>query len=258
MAEDGAVPAAEERAWLVSARGEAALNRQIARDMARRIHSGELNPGDELPTEGHMAASYGVNRLTVRHAVHALVQQGLLHTARGRRTVVTTPPVRYRLDDDPGTSLATAMTAQGLTVTHAISEVAPVEAADAPCFLDGSGRCARYGYRRRVDGIPWSVSCTWLPAELAPTDWDGSRPLLDAVASEHDLRIRRARRSFTAVPATFDDAEQLDVSVGAPLLLVTGTSVDQYHRTVAVVRHRTRGDRAEYSVALTADAEEDP
>ena len=89
-----------------------------------------------------------------------------------------------------------------------------------------------------------------MPPSLAPRSWSGRRPLLDDVAERHGLRIRRARRAFVAVPATLDDADQLDVPVGAPLLQVTGTSVDQDGRTVAVVRHRVRGDRAEYSIDL--------
>jgi len=38
--------------------------------------------------------------------------------------------------------------------------------------------------------------------------------------------------------------------MGAPLLRVMGTSVDQTGSTIAVVCHHTRGDRAEYVVNL--------
>lgn len=96
----------------------------------------------------------------------------------------------------------------------------------------------------------WSRSSTWLPRALAPREWTGDGPLLDAVASAHDLQIRRAIRAFAAIPATLDDADTLDVPVGSALLRVTGTSVDQHGRTIAVVRHRVLGDRAEYLVNL--------
>jgi DNA-binding GntR family transcriptional regulator len=234
---------------------ETTLTRRIARDLMERIRSGDLAPGDALPSEARLAADYGVNRLTVRHALSELVQQGLVITARGRRGVVAPPPVRYRLDDAAGASLASAMAAEGLDVRHEVFERVRVAVADAPWPLSTSassdGRAlVRFSYRRWVDGVPWSLSRTWLPPSLAPRSWSGRRPLLDDVAERHGLRIRRARRAFVAVPATLDDADQLDVPAGAPLLRVTGTSVDQDGRTVAVVRHRVRGDRAEYAIEL--------
>jgi DNA-binding GntR family transcriptional regulator len=236
----------------LSTHGKVPLNRQIARDLTDRIRSGDFGPGEPLPSEAQLAATYGVNRLTVRHALTELVQQGLITTARGRRTFVTEPPVRYRIDQAPGASLTSSMAEQGLSVFHEVFETARVAASDAPLALDGARRCVRYRYRRWVDGTPWSRSCTWLVSDLAPRHWDGVRPVLDEVADQHQLEIRRAVRAFVAVPATLDDAEELDVPVGAPLLRVTGTSVDQHGRTVAVVRHSTRGDRAEYVVDLVS------
>lgn len=235
----------------LSVRGKVTLARQIARELTESIRAGELGPGEPLPTEAELAESYQVNRLTVRQAVAELVAQGLVSTARGRRSSVSTPPVRYRVDETPGASLTSWMAEQGLAVGHEVAETATVDVADAPHPLDDASRCVRYRYRRWVDGSPWSESCTWLADDLVPGPWDGTRPLLDEVADRHGLQIHRAVRTFGAVPAGLDDSEQLDVAVGAPLLLVTGTSVDQHGRTIAAVRHHVRGDRAEYVVDLT-------
>ncbi len=235
---------------ILSSQSKVPLNRQIARDLTDRIQSGDLGAGEVLASEVQLAEVYGVNRLTVRSALRELAQQGLVTTAQGRRTFVTVPPVRYRLVETPGTSLVSAMSEQGLAVRHEVLEVTPVGASDAPHPLDDARRCVRYAYRRWVDDLPWSRSYTWVVKELAPKTWDGARPILDEVAELHHLEIRRARRSFVAVPAGLDDAEGLDVAVGSPLLQVIGTSVDQHGRTVAVVRHHVRGDRAEYVVNL--------
>ena len=234
----------------LSQHAKVSLSRQIARDLTERIHSGDLGPGDQLPSEAQLAGSYGVHRLTVRQAVSELVQQGLVSTGRGRPSLVTVPPVRYRLDQTPGASLSSSMSEQGLEVRHEVFDVERVDAGDAPVPLTAARRCVRYRYRRWVDGTPWSLSSTWLAATVAPRSWDGARPLLDEVAERHGLEIRRASRSFVSVPAGLADAEGLDVPVGAPLLRVTGTSVDQSGRTIAVVCHHTRGDRAEYVVNL--------
>lgn len=234
----------------LSTHAKVALNRQIARDLSDRIQAGDLPSGASLPSEAELAETYGVNRLTVRHALSDLARQGLITLAKGRRTTVAVPPVRYRLDQKAGASLTSAMHEQGLAVIHVPSRTERVDATDAPLPLGPYRRCVRVDYQRWVDGQVWSRSSTWLPRELAPTGWAGEEPLLDSVASTHNLHIRRAIRSFAAVPATLDDADALDVPVGAALLRVTGTSVEQDGRTIAVVRHHVLGDRAEYVVNL--------
>lgn len=245
---------ADPGGWMpasLATHAKVALNRQITRDLSQRIRNGELPAATELPSEAELAARYGVNRLTVRHALGDLARQGLIVTARGRRASVASPPVRYRLDQAAGASLSSAMGEQGLDVDHDVGSITTARASEAPLPLDGTARCVRYDYRRFVDRTPWSVSSTWVASDVAPRNWDGQRPILDEVARAHDLQIRRALRAFAAVPASLDDAEALDVPVGAPLLRVTGTSVDQTGRAVAVVRHRVLGDRAEYVLDLT-------
>lgn len=234
----------------LTAHGKLALNRQIARDLTRRVLGGDLPVGAELPSESELAELYGVNRLTVRQALGDLTRQGLITTSRGRRATVAAPPVRYRLDQRPGTSLLSAMAEQGRPVGHDVLGVTTTPATDAPLPLDECDECVRYDYRRIVEGSPWSSSTTWIAAAVAPRAWSGERPVLDEVAVEHGLQIRRAVRMFAAVPASLDHAEALDVAVGTALLRVTGTSVDQHRRTIAVVRHLVLGDRAEYVINL--------
>lgn len=240
-----------EHRWTApSAYSKIPLARQIALDLSEQIRSGQLPSGGELPTEAALAVGYRVNRLTVRQALTELVQQGLVMTTRGRRAVVRPSPVRYRLDHQPGASLSSSMAKSGVAVRHEVRSMERVDATDAPFPLEGTKSCIRFSYRRWVADVPWSRSCTWVPVDLAPRTWDGAAPILDMVSAAHALKIRRAIRSFVAFPARYDDAEQLDVPVGAALLGVSGTSIDQAGRTIAAVRHHVRGDRAEYLVNL--------
>lgn len=56
--------------------------------VARRIHeaiaTGELRPGDRLPAESELASQFGIAIMTVRAALAALRDIGLLVTVRGR------------------------------------------------------------------------------------------------------------------------------------------------------------------------------
>ena len=62
------------------------LSEQVADDLRADITSGEIT--GRLPGEHELAAQYGVARNTVRRAVEALRERGLLETFHGRGTYV--------------------------------------------------------------------------------------------------------------------------------------------------------------------------
>jgi GntR family transcriptional repressor for pyruvate dehydrogenase complex len=67
----------------------ARLYEQIVEQIETRILSGELKPGDKLPTERELAEQFGVSRTAVREAVKALIRAGLIEAHPGRGTFVT-------------------------------------------------------------------------------------------------------------------------------------------------------------------------
>lgn len=61
------------------------------------IAQGLYRPGDKLPTEAALAARFGVNRHTVRHALAAMADAGIVHARRGAGVFVTEAPADYPL-----------------------------------------------------------------------------------------------------------------------------------------------------------------
>ncbi len=68
---------------------------EAVESIKRSIRSGELKPGDRLPSEGKMAAMMGVGRGTVREALQVLIHLGLL--ARTNKVTAVTPNAVERL-----------------------------------------------------------------------------------------------------------------------------------------------------------------
>lgn len=65
-----------------------ALPTQVADALRERLAQQEWQPGDQLPTEADLVASYAVSRATVRQALKNLESQGLIITLRGRGSFV--------------------------------------------------------------------------------------------------------------------------------------------------------------------------
>ncbi|MDX2604198.1 winged helix-turn-helix domain-containing protein [Streptomyces caniscabiei] len=68
---------------------------RIARDLERRIRSGEIPPGGRLENERALADVHQVSPGTVRRAVRDLRERGLVETlaAKGTYVVDPLPPV---------------------------------------------------------------------------------------------------------------------------------------------------------------------
>ncbi|HEV2075963.1 MAG TPA: FCD domain-containing protein [Thermoleophilaceae bacterium] len=57
---------------------------EAVEQIADRVRSGDLAPGDRLPSERHLAAQMRISRPTVREAVKMLAEAGVLEVRRGQ------------------------------------------------------------------------------------------------------------------------------------------------------------------------------
>ena len=64
---------------------------ELAGILRERITSGQLRPGDRLPSERDLSQTYDVSAITARAAVKMLRDEGLAEAVRGRGVVVRTP-----------------------------------------------------------------------------------------------------------------------------------------------------------------------
>lgn len=72
-----------------------ALWKSILGVLEGEIAAGQYRPGDKLPTEAALAARFGVNRHTVRRALGALAERGVVRARRGAGVFVEAPPAEY-------------------------------------------------------------------------------------------------------------------------------------------------------------------
>lgn len=134
-----------------------------------RVVSGELAPGDLIPAESELVASYGVSRITVRAALDQLVHDGLIDRQRGRGSFVKAPVVpdaracmlsftdqMLGAGRDPGTRIAAV--ARGLATD--------LDLAASP--FDRDEALVRVDRVRLVDGEPAAVMRSYLPDRRVP------------------------------------------------------------------------------------------
>lgn len=65
------------------------ISEQVASRILSMIKSGNLRPGDRLPTEAQMGIAFGISRPPLREALKALTLMGVLESRQGGRYTVT-------------------------------------------------------------------------------------------------------------------------------------------------------------------------
>lgn len=104
--------------------------RAIARDLERQILAGDLPVGKALPSELSLASDFGVSRSTIREAIRALEQNGLIRREEGRNRLRITAPQAKEI----GAQMKTAFLLQETTfeqLWEVLSAIEPACAATA-------------------------------------------------------------------------------------------------------------------------------
>lgn len=64
----------------------------VTDELRARIRSGDLAPGDRLPSEARLMVDHGIARMTARSILDPLVAEGLAHRVHGSGTYAGPPP----------------------------------------------------------------------------------------------------------------------------------------------------------------------
>jgi GntR family transcriptional regulator, phosphonate transport system regulatory protein len=239
---------AAKRAEAKPATGGVALWRRIADALEQSIAQGAFKAGTKLPAEIEIAERFGVNRHTVRRAIAALAERGLLRAERGSGTYVEGDRIAYpirrrtRFSEIIG---GAGHTVGGRLVTSSI-EPADNEVARR-LKLKPAAAVIRMERVRQADGVPIVASTTWLPADRFPNAarvYAMSSNSMTRMLANFGVRdFTRESTRVTAAIAEAADAESLKLALGRPLLVVESVDADTSGAPILTTRSRFASDR---------------
>jgi GntR family transcriptional regulator len=225
----------------------------VARDISAEIDSGRLPAGSQLPPERELGERFGVSRVTVRSALADLERRGLIDRQPGRGTFVASP----RIGESAGTlsSFTELGARRGLVASARVldAHVASATVEDSELFSVAPGADIFELTRvRLLDGLPISIDRSRVPLGCLPSlaSLDFARDSLYATLDAAGHGPMRADYLVYAVAATAEQAQQLDIAEGAPVLLTRTVSCDQAGRVVEQGEMAYRGDRYRFQASL--------
>ncbi|MCX4592351.1 GntR family transcriptional regulator [Streptomyces sp. NBC_01549] len=220
--------------------------RRIADQVIGRIDSGELQPGDAVPSVSQIMETESVSRATAARVLTELRSEGYVVATPGVGTVVAA-----RKPLTAGATRLTLVRAGGdgfrdgerVEIIAAELTSAPEDVADSLGIQPGEPVIRRQ--RRYIDdeGVS-ALSTSWLAGSLAEAapELIRAEPLprmtFALVEERTGRRVVRRRDTVTTRPTPDDAAELLDVAPGTIVLVMTNQYSDQ------------NGDITEYAVDL--------
>jgi len=225
-----------------------AIHDSLSGEIAERRY----RPGDRLPTEAALARRFGVNRHTVRRALGALAEAGLVHARRGAGVFVTTTPTDYPLGRRVRfhQSLRAAGRLPAREILHLETRAADAGEAAALGLEPGAGVHVSEGLSL-ADGQPVALFRSVFPAARLPGLPEALARLHSVTAALAEAGVADYTRAWTrldARAATAAQAVHLQCREGAPLLRTVSLNIDPGGQPVEYGRTWFAGDRVTLTV----------
>ncbi|MGC4191652.1 MAG: GntR family transcriptional regulator [Thermomicrobiales bacterium] len=232
--------------------------KRIAHQMREAIRQQVIRAGDPIPSEHQLCRVFGVSRPTVRRAVDALVEEGMLTRRQGMGTFVA----KLRLEQPPERVIGFTerMRRNGLTPSTRVLDrdilLARATSPDIASTLSVSAndRIFRISRLRLANDEPIVLETIHVPLERFPA-LDGidlaQESLYRVFAERFQTEVTFLRESLEPVLLTTHEAALLHAQAGSPAMLARIVTFDQHHQPIEHSISLVRGDRCQYEIELS-------
>ena len=229
------------------------LYQQLQRALRQAIASQRLAPDEALPAEREIAMDLGVSRITVRKALDALADEGLVTRRQGAGTFVAS---RVEKSFSKLSSFSEDMLARGRTprsewLKRSDGAVTPEES--MILGLSPATPVYRFNRIRFADDSPMALEYTTVPAFCLPSK-EAVEDSLYTALERHGYRPVRALQRLRAVLFADEQVKLLGVPEGAPGLLIERRGFMRDGRAVEFTQSYYRGDAYDFVAELSDGA----
>jgi GntR family transcriptional regulator len=229
---------------------------QLEQILKSKIITGEILPGDQIPTEKELSETYKVSSITARQAVLNLVQEGLLTRKQGKGTYVQGGTTNVKnimtlsVKGDINDVVPEDLSSQKVNVLD-ISRVSCPKRVKSTLNLNEGEEVFRIRRTRSDDGVILSYVKNYLPLEIGEKierEDLKTFPMLHVLRSKLGLPLKTGVQYITAVIADFEIASALSVSISSPVLYLETIISIEGDKPIEFVQTFYRSDQFKYTL----------
>jgi len=221
---------------------------ELKKKILKKIASGEYLPGAPIPSERELALKENMSRMTVRHAISDLVNQGVLFRQQGRGTFVSAS----RFTQHNLMSFTKAISNKKKTPKTQVLSFNNAYAGEHPA-IDAILNAPHYFIAKRLrsaDDIPVALETVYIPFNNCPNLKNEmlEASLHDLMANKYMLEVKSCELSVSAALCGDTDAKDLNVSRSFPVLNITSKYFTASGQLIYLEKALYRGDMYEYNL----------
>jgi GntR family transcriptional regulator len=233
------------------------LHVQFAEELKKRVRKGYWKMGEQIPSERELMELANLSRATVRQAIGALVQQGVLEKSHGSGTFVASPKVEQPMNT--AYSFSEQLRKLGLKLEDTLLErkLLKADMTLAKRLQLRKGAKVIYLHRfRTIDSKPFMVSKAYIPFSLCPglLEEQFGTGLYNLLVEHYQLPVVSATDKLEALQPTQDVMKRLELPAHTPILFVERLATTTNERVLHLGLNYIRADKCLFRVDLTSQA----
>lgn len=220
---------------------------QLKEILRERIRSGELKPGDLVPSERELSETFGISRMTARQAITELVNEGVFYREQGKGTFVARNKITQQLMRLSGFTEDISARGQQPSTKVLVAHMAPADEVTADRLRVDVGQLVVYLERLRLaDGEPLAIERSRLHFKgcerLLEEDFEHSS-LYQMLETKFGISLMEADQEIEAGLANAEDAPILDIPVSSSVLFIRRTTYTDRNTPIEYAQSVYRGNK---------------
>jgi GntR family transcriptional regulator len=216
-----------------------------------------MAPNSLIPSARELAKTYKVSAMTVRQALVALQQEGMIHSVPGLGTFVSDHKMSKKLTF---VSFSQEISERGMKpsskIVTAIKTAAKSQEVADSLNIKVGDPVYKIERVRFADKIPMALEESFVSAELIPglLDFDLSHSLYEILKNSYEKAVTRAECVVSPINLSKRQADLLDTEVKSAALNFVVVAYDARGRALERCSSIKRGDRFDFKYSIQADS----
>ncbi|KYD10027.1 MULTISPECIES: GntR family transcriptional regulator [Heyndrickxia] len=228
------------------------LYHQVKDYLEEKIILGEWEPGFQLPTEKELSAQFQVSTITVKRAIHDLVNKGILYRQRGKGTFVSRKEdkdiyqlvsLRNEAEEDkhhPHKSLSFKEEEAGVKIGKMLN-------------INAAEKVYKIHRLKIEEETPVGIEYTYIPCSLFPglTEKVIEDDLFyNVFTNKYGMNLGKAKIFFSTITAEDYEADLLNIPKGEQLFVLERFTYTEEQQIIEYSRFIIRQEKSRYFIEI--------